>query len=78
MKTPEPPVTPPEDTRYVIADCGHEVYEGEALYDRDDGGTLCPDCMEDKFAELSTAEKAELIGCESSIVSFSAGRRAGE
>jgi hypothetical protein len=78
MKTPEPPVLPPEDTRYIIADCLHEVYEGERLYDWEDGATLCPECMEDKFSELSTREKAALLGCESSVVSFRGLNREGD
>ncbi|MDR3278834.1 MAG: hypothetical protein LBT12_08670 [Oscillospiraceae bacterium] len=69
MVTPEPPAEPPEDTRYAVADCGHEVYEGESLYDWEDE-TLCPECVEDKFSELTTEEKARLMGCESSVVRF--------
>ena len=38
-------LAPPEE-RYIMAKCGHEVYEGEDLYETEDG-TLCPDCFDD-------------------------------
>ena len=56
--------------RYVIADCGHEVYDGECLYEWEDGRSLCPECVEGKFDGLSTAEKAALLGCEGAEVGF--------
>ena len=63
MYMPEPPVTPPEKDLYMYADCGHEVYEGESLFEWEDGMTLCPECMEDKLEELTLEEKAKLMGC---------------
>ena len=62
MYTPEPPITPQEEL-YIYADCGHEVYEGESLFEWEDGMTLCPECMEDKLEALTLAEKAKLMGC---------------
>ena len=66
MLEPERRLSPRGD-KFVFAECGHEVYEGERIYEWEPG-TLCPDCMEDRFSELSTQEKAELLGCESSEV----------
>lgn len=57
---PDRPLEPKEEP-YVIANCGHEVYEGEELFEFD-GVTLCPDCMADKFEELTLHEKAALLG----------------
>lgn len=54
---PEPP-----EPDYIKAGCGCEVYEGETIFSYD-GGTLCPDCMEAIFDEMSLEEKAELLGC---------------
>ncbi len=71
MYMPEPPVTPPEDDRYIVAGCGHEVYEGEELFEWEDGSTLCGDCLSDRFEEMSLVERAELLGCEHRTVSFS-------
>jgi hypothetical protein len=65
---PEPPLNPPEP-ECVTADCGHEVYDGEDIYSFE-RETLCPDCMEERFNELSTREKAELLGCGYRVVSF--------
>lgn len=47
----------------VPAGCGHEVYPGEALYFWE-GGTLCPDCLEDKLRALPLPELAALLGVE--------------
>lgn len=69
FKIPEPPIDPPED-RSVTADCGHEVYEGENLFEWEGGRTLCPDCMEEKFDELTLPEKAALLGCNFKEVIF--------
>ena len=68
MKIPEPPDY--TETRYVLADCGHEVYDGEHMYEWDDGRTLCPECVELKFDALSIEEKAALAGCESMEIRF--------
>ena len=68
--TPEPNMEPPDDTPHVIASCGHEVYNGEELFEWEDGKTLCPDCMEDKFKEMSLIDRAELLGCEHRTISF--------
>jgi len=56
--------------RYVAVDCGHEVYDGESIYEWEDGRSLCPECLDGKFDELSTAERAALLGCESTEVNF--------
>lgn len=65
--TPEINTTPPDDGAYVMADCGHEVYEGETLtYWKNAKGkvvTLCPDCFMDRVREMSIAEVAALMGC---------------
>lgn len=52
----------PADQAYLTAACGHEVYPGENMFEWEDK-TLCPDCLEDKFSELSIEEKADLMGC---------------
>ena len=75
MYTPEPPVTPPENDLYIYADCGHEVYEGEIVSEWDDGATLCPECMEDKFEELTLPEKAALMGCSYTEVNLRKDKR---
>jgi hypothetical protein len=67
---PELPVNPPDDGRYVTADCGHEVFEDEELFEWENGRTLCPDCLEDKFKELSLVERADLMGCGHRTVQF--------
>lgn len=46
---------------YIIADCGHEVYEGEYLYEWD-GKRICPDCMEEEKNSLSLPQFCELLG----------------
>ena len=58
------------ESRYVIANCGHEVYDGERMYEWEDDDTLCPECVEMKFDELSILEKAALLCCESMEVNF--------
>lgn len=68
---PEPPLEPHDNDGYVTAGCGHELFEGEDLYEWDDGQTLCADCLEDRFCEMSLAEKAVLLGCEHLTVCFS-------
>lgn len=68
MKTPDVPDC--TETRYVYADCGHEVYDGEYLYEWDDSRTLCPECVELKFDELSIEEKTALMGCQGTEVTF--------
>lgn len=73
VHTPEPPTEPNFIERYVVADCGHEVYEGEYLYERDDARTMCTECLEDFIDALTISEKAELIGCEASVISFDRG-----
>lgn len=70
MYTPEPPVSPPEDDRYLTAGCGHEVYDGEDLFEWENGQTLCADCLSDRFSEMSIVERAELLGCEHRTVSL--------
>ena len=68
MYVPEPPVTPPEDEHYVTAGCGHEVYDGEELFEWENGQTLCADCLSDRFGERSIVERAELLGCDHQTV----------
>ena len=58
------------EIQYVIADCSHEVYDGECMYEWEDLHTLCPDCVECRFNELSTEEKASLLGCEIIEINF--------
>jgi hypothetical protein len=70
LYTPAPPLSPPEDDRYLTAGCGHEVYDGEELFEWEDGHTLCADRLSDRFDELSLAERAEFLGCEHRLVSF--------
>ena len=50
--------------RFIIADCGHEVYSGEHTYTDKDGKKLCPDCVEDAFRQLTTDQKAYVLGYE--------------
>ena len=64
---PDIRLEPPEEF-YIEAGCGHEVYEGEELYEWAGGLTLCPDCMEEKFDDLTLHEKAELLGCRHIVV----------
>ncbi len=69
---PEPPLTPPDDGIYIIADCGHEVYEDETyvFWKNAKGVTvsLCPDCFWDRVRELTIQEAALMFGCEYSTV----------
>ena len=58
------------DCRFIVADCGHEVYDGEYMYEWEGEKTLCPECVEVKFDELCTAEKAALLCCDSTQISF--------
>lgn len=67
---PEPPLDPTDDGLFITADCGHEVFEDEELFEWENGKTLCPDCLEDKFRELSILERADLMGCEHRTVHF--------
>jgi hypothetical protein len=60
-------IEPPEPY-FIMADCGHEVYEGEHLYVWEHGKTLCPDCMRDKVDAMGLDEWAALLGCEWSEV----------
>ena len=56
--------TEPREKRCIIPGCGHEVYEGESAFEWEDGRLLCPECIESKFNEMSTEDKAALLGCE--------------
>ena len=58
---PELPVDPPEE-KYITADCGCEVYDGENIYTWE-CKRLCPDCMKQKIAEMRLEELAALLGC---------------
>jgi peptide methionine sulfoxide reductase MsrB len=59
---PEPSLTPPDDGVYIMADCGHEVFEGESLIEWDNK-TLCPDCFWDKVKEMTIEEIADHLDC---------------
>ena len=63
---PEPRIDPPEYDE-VFADCGHNVYKGEKLYEVEDKW-LCPDCFEDKTKEFSVDELAELLGVAIKVI----------
>lgn len=69
----EPPLEPPESARYITAGCGHEVYEGEEMFQSDEEGTLCRDCMEEFIRAMPLKELAELVGCECVEVIFPSG-----
>jgi hypothetical protein len=73
MLMPEPPLSPPEDDRYLTAGCGHEVYDGEDLFEWENGQTLCSDCLSDRFNDMSLVERAELLGCEHQTINFRPG-----
>lgn len=66
IQNPEQDTEPPEDF-YITADCGHEVYQGEILYEWDNK-YICPDCMEEKLAALSLPEQAAMMGVEFTTV----------
>ena len=70
MYAPEPPAEPPDNARYITAGCGHEIYEGDEIFEWENGQTLCGECLEDRFLEMSRGERAELLGCEHRAVSF--------
>lgn len=76
-RRPEPPVEPPEAARYITAGCGHEVYEGEELYESEEG-TLCRECLEDLIRQMPLRELAELVGCACLEVAFPTGSGDGE
>jgi len=59
MYKQDTPAEPRES--YVVADCGHEVYLYEYLYQWD-GKTYCPDCMRDEINDLPLNELLELMG----------------
>ena len=63
---PERSIAPPEPF-CVLADCQHEVYEGERLFDWE-GHWICGDCLKDKVAALSIEELADAFGCSSYTV----------
>jgi len=55
-----------DDSHFILADCGHEVYSGERTYEDGNGVSLCPDCIEAVFHRLTTEQKAYAIGYEPS------------
>lgn len=63
---PEPPIEPPEDF-FVEADCGHEVYDGDYLYEWE-GRQLCGDCFREKVEEMTNQELALLLDTDYSMV----------
>lgn len=69
---PERSIEPPEEF-YVMADCGHEVYEGQSLFEWENEKTrkieqLCPDCFKGKVDALTLEELADLMHCDHSKV----------
>ena len=58
----------PPENYFVMADCGHEVYDGENLYLWNEK-TLCPDCMKDKVGEIPLSEIAVFLGAKIEHVS---------
>jgi hypothetical protein len=73
VKKAEPALEPPDTARYITAGCGHEVYEGEELFESEEEGTLCRECMEELVGEIPIRELAELLGCACVEVMFPAG-----
>lgn len=72
--TPEPRIDPPEPF-CITADCGHEVYEGEALYEWQvyvngewKRKTVCPDCFDEYVAKLTREEIADMLGMEHRMI----------
>lgn len=59
---PELPVDPPEE-KYITADCGCDVYDGERLFTLE-GKKICPDCMKDMIHRMSLEKLAYLIGAD--------------
>ncbi len=71
----EPRLAPPDDPPIYIADCKHEVSNGDDLEVRRGcaggvyeykGENVCPECAEERFAEwvdgLTLRQKMDLIG----------------
>jgi hypothetical protein len=70
MHDPEPRTEKPDDGRYITADCGHEVYEGDEseIYEyfeyekldvavfRQVAKTMCRSCAEDMQENQSFGE----------------------
>jgi len=69
----EPSLEPPETARYITAGCGHEVYEGEELFESDQEGTFCRECVEEMIREMPVKELAELAGFACVEVIFPSG-----
>lgn len=55
----------PPESSFFTADCGHEVYQTETVYESASGRVLCPDCMEDEIDGMTLPEKAALLGFNS-------------
>jgi len=59
---PESPLNPKEPI-FMIADCGHEIMEGETVYwDVQGDGVICRDCAEEIARQLSLDEIMSLLG----------------
>lgn len=58
----EPSLDPPED-KYYIADCGCEVYEGDAIYEWNEG-YICEECFKLKINEMKPNEIADYMGID--------------
>ena len=79
MYEPEPRIEPPREPRYITADCGHEVYEGDEseIYEyteyqkldvavfRQVVKTMCRSCAEDMKENQSFGEWCDLMEIKS-------------
>jgi hypothetical protein len=61
IDVPEPRLEPPEE-EYIIADCGHEIYEGESEYRDMRGRSYCEQCIRDRADSLDTYTLAVALG----------------
>lgn len=58
---PEPPLDPPETVVIIGIDCGHEVYEGELVFEWQ-GQEICIDCFIEKVNEMKLEDIADALG----------------
>lgn len=62
MIEPEPRIDQPiEHIETICSVCGQDIYEGEK-WGEFRGNTICSDCMEDEWRELSIEEKFYKLG----------------
>ena len=57
----EPRLEPTDDELYIMASCGHEIYEGDKIY-KINGLRLCECCFEDFLADMDLDEICEKMG----------------